>query len=463
MNQIIENTLLMSLFILGISTVTSIAAITAEVPAGTEIPQSQNREFQPSNLQVVASVTTSEAPIINVSTSSNTNLTTQQTSATYLTENSRHDDEDATSRNVPVQQDATPVNQDSTQRLAQVTSVSQLSDVQPTDWAFQALQSLVERYGCIAGYPDVTYRGNRALTRYEFAAGLNACLDRVNELIAAATTDLIRREDLATLQRLQEEFRAELATLQGRVDSLEAATAELEANQFSTTTKLNSEVVIALTDTFGNGLNRSGNTTGQELNDNTVLQGRARINFDTSFTGQDQLRVRLQAANFTPLNYLGDITNEGQLSYAVGGDLDNQFVLYDMFYQFPIGDRIVAHLLVVGGEFDDYLNVVDPLLSASGTGAVGNFSYNPIYNVGGNVGNLSSAGLGLDFKLTDKLAVNLGYLGGEGNNPNIGSGLFNGDNSFLARAEYVDKSFQIAAETPDSVTEGSQYLLALRQ
>jgi len=59
------------------------------------------------------------------------------------------------------------------------------------------LQSLVERYGCIAGYPDSTYRGNRALTRYEFAA-LNACLDRVNELIAAATSELVTREDLAT-------------------------------------------------------------------------------------------------------------------------------------------------------------------------------------------------------------------------------------------------------------------------
>ncbi|MDJ0676596.1 MAG: iron uptake porin, partial [Calothrix sp. MO_167.B42] len=58
--------------------------------------------------------------------------------------------------------------------VSQVTSVSQFSDVQPTDWAFQALQSLVERYGCIAGYPNGTYRGNRALTRYEFAAGLNA-------------------------------------------------------------------------------------------------------------------------------------------------------------------------------------------------------------------------------------------------------------------------------------------------
>lgn len=65
--------------------------------------------------------------------------------------------------------------------MAQVTSVSQFSDVQPTDWAFQALQSLVERYGCIAGYPNGTYRGNRAMTRYEFAAGLNACLNRVNE------------------------------------------------------------------------------------------------------------------------------------------------------------------------------------------------------------------------------------------------------------------------------------------
>ena len=38
--------------------------------------------------------------------------------------------------------------------MGQVTSVSQLTDVDPTHWAFQALQSLVERYGCIEGYPD---------------------------------------------------------------------------------------------------------------------------------------------------------------------------------------------------------------------------------------------------------------------------------------------------------------------
>ncbi|MHC5833468.1 MAG: iron uptake porin, partial [Nostoc sp.] len=87
----------------------------------------------------------------------------------------------------------------------QVNSVSQLSDIKPSDWAFQALRSLVERYGCIAGYPDGTYRGNRALSRYEFAAGLNACLNRVNELIAAGTSDLVKKEDLAVLQNLQTE------------------------------------------------------------------------------------------------------------------------------------------------------------------------------------------------------------------------------------------------------------------
>ncbi|MGB3636972.1 MAG: iron uptake porin, partial [Rivularia sp. (in: cyanobacteria)] len=171
---------------------------------------------------------------------------------------------------------------------SQVTSVSQFSDVQPTDWAFQALQSLVERYGCIAGYPNGTYRGNRALTRYEFAAGLNACLDRVNELIATATADIITREDLATLQRLQEEFSAELATLRGRVDALEARTAEIEANQFSTTTKLAGEAIFALTDAFGDSV---------DSNNNTVFQNRIRLDLQTSFTGKDVLHTRLATGN----------------------------------------------------------------------------------------------------------------------------------------------------------------------
>jgi Carbohydrate-selective porin, OprB family/S-layer homology domain len=135
--------------------------------------------------------------------------------------------------------------------MGQVTSVSQLTDVDPTHWAFQALQSLVERYGCIEGYPDRTYRGNRALTRYEFAAGLNACLDRIQELIAAAVSDLPSKDDIATIRRLQVEFAAELVTLRGRVDALEARTARLEAQQFSTTTKLRGQAIFAINQGFG--------------------------------------------------------------------------------------------------------------------------------------------------------------------------------------------------------------------
>ena len=98
----------------------------------------------------------------------------------------------------------------------QVTSISQFSDVYPTDWAYQALANLVERYGCVAGYPNGTFQGNRALSRYEAAALLNACLDRVTEITEE-------------LKRLMKEFEKELVVLKARVDGLEAQTAELAA------------------------------------------------------------------------------------------------------------------------------------------------------------------------------------------------------------------------------------------
>ena len=87
------------------------------------------------------------------------------------------------------------------------------------------------------GYPNGTFRGNRAMTRYEAAALLNACLDRVTEV-----TDELRR--------LMAEFETELAILKGRVDGLEAKVGELEATQFSTTTKLRGKA-----DSFFGGLN----------------------------------------------------------------------------------------------------------------------------------------------------------------------------------------------------------------
>ncbi|NET09781.1 MAG: iron uptake porin, partial [Symploca sp. SIO2B6] len=278
--------------------------------------------------------------------------------------------------------------------LPQVTSVSQLSDVQPTDWAFQALQSLVERYGCIAGYPDGTYRGNRALTRYEFAAGLNACLDRVNELIAAGLADKVSREDLAVLQRLQEEFAAELATLRGRVDALEARVAEVEANQFSTTSKLKGEVIFA---------NQVGISEDDSLDDATeaTFGYRVRLNIDTSFTGEDRLRTRLQARSL-------DGVSSDTFGRAFGDSGDGSFTLDDLVYTFPFGP---AEIIIGANSIscDDFVaSTISPLDSAS-SGSISDFGFPGQYSIACD----GTAGAGAVVQLADNLSVDFGYSAGE--------------------------------------------------
>ncbi|MEH2011826.1 iron uptake porin [Nostoc sp.] len=318
---------------------------------------------------------------------------------------------------------------------SQVTSVSQFSDVQPTDWAFQALQSLVERYGCIAGYPNSTYRGNRALTRYEFAAGLNACLDRVNELIATATADLVTKQDLATLQRLQEEFSAELATLRGRVDSLEARTAELEANQFSTTTKLVGEAVFAVSDAFG------GNTGD---NNNTVFQDRVRLDLQTSFTGRDVLHTRLAAGNAQAFSLRDNAGNpigtaEGTQTFEVSSTGNNSVKIDRLTYEAPIGPAQV-YLAASGGRHSHYAAVNNPYFfdtTDGGNGALSTFaSESPIYRIGGGAGIALNLPLGKGGGILGNSSITAGYLASEANTPVLGSGLAEGDYAALGQLNF---------------------------
>ncbi|BAZ01132.1 S-layer region-like protein [Tolypothrix tenuis PCC 7101] len=327
------------------------------------------------------------------------------------------------------------------QVMSQVTSVSQLSDVQPTDWAFQALQSLVERYGCIAGYPNGTFRGNRALTRYEFAAGLNACLNRVNELIATSTAELVTKEDLATLQRLQENFSAELATLRGRVDALETKTAELEANQFSTTSKLQGEVVAVVSDVFS-----GSQVNGAEITDqNTTLGARARIEFVTSFTGKDTLFTRIQVNNILSPN-IG--TPEGSLFFA-GEDGNTNAFIDALYYQFPIGEKLQVIALANAGAADDITDTINLFDGDGSFGALSTFgTRNPIYY------QMDGAGLGINYDFSEQLALSLGYLSSAANDPTPGNGLFNGAYGALA---------QLTFKPSDRLKVGFTYINAYNQ
>ncbi|MEP0916393.1 iron uptake porin [Leptolyngbya sp. DQ-M1] len=332
----------------------------------------------------------------------------------------------------------------SANQAGQVTSVSQLSDVRPTDWAFQALQSLVERYGCIAGYPDRTFRGNRATTRFEFAAGLNACLNRINELIAASTADLVKKEDLATLQKLQEQFAAELATLRGRVDALEARTTTLEKQQFSTTTKLQGEAIFSISGAQGDQVAVSSFTgtgaptaTTPEVADNTTFSNRVRLSLLTSFTGKDTLLTRLQGRNIP--NFGGATvtgTNMARLSYEGGGPSGNQVGIDKLFYRFPIGNGGQITLDAFGGEFYNNMPNFNPLLASDGQGSISRFGrFNPVYRAAAG-----GTGVTLNYPLGNALTVSLGYLASNANNPGDRFGLFNGSNAAIAQLGFKPAS-----------------------
>lgn len=229
-----------------------------------------------------------------------------------------------------------------------ITSVNQLADVQPTDWTFQALQSLIQSYSCLSGYPDHLFRGNQTLNRYEFAAELNACLDRITQSLAANTSELMRQEDLEMLRRLQEEFATELATLRGRVDTLEARTATLESQQFSTTTKLQGIVIVAA-NAGGFGGDQIVDLNGNPITDtqpNASVLYRASLILDTSFSGTDLLRILIEAGS----EGIGDNT-AGYLEPILGSVLDysakpptgNTLGLSRVFYTFnPSGDLEIS-------------------------------------------------------------------------------------------------------------------------
>lgn len=302
---------------------------------------------------------------------------------------------------------------------SQVTNVSELRDVSPDDWAFEALRNLVERYGCIVGYPDQTYRGNRALSRYEFAAGLNACLQQIERLIAA--NQAVAQEDLQKLQQLTTEFQTELVAIGGRVDKLEARTTFLEDNQFSTTTKLRGEVIFNISSPFGSS--DSSSSTINDFDENPTFNYRVRLNFDTSFTGKDRLRTRLQAGNMPRYDRTTG-TPSARLSYDT--NTDNGIEIDTLGYDFPVGDKLSFKVAANGYGINDFVSdTYNPFFSDAGSGSLSRFArFNPaVYRSNSN------AGLGVNYKFSDAFNLDVFYAAANADDPSEGNGIFNGSYS----------------------------------
>ncbi len=335
---------------------------------------------------------------------------------------------DTATVHTPASQLIVPANDESpsSSSMAQVTSVTQLSDVFPTDWAYQALTSLIERYGCIAGYPDGTFRGNQPLSRYEFAAGMNACLESLNVVG-------LESGDLSTVERLQEEFASELASLRGRVDALEARTAELEANQFSTTTKLNGHAIFGVQAVFGSDDSIPDQNDNGTLDDQMTFGYRVRMNFDSSFTGRDRLRARLQARDIQQFEV-------DPIGFSYGGSSGGNVTLDNLFYDFPLTDNIDVRIGANSLSVDDFVaSTISPLDSSTG-GSISAFGFPPQYDVAAP----GDAGAGVIFQLSNNLSLDLGYTAGDAANPSDGNGLFNGSFGLIAQLTYLSSRLDAA-------------------
>ncbi len=358
----------------------------------------------------------------------------------------------ANAGNLALEGDANDDESEQLTSVSQVTSVSQLADVQPDDWAFQALQSLVERYGVIAGYPDSTFRGNRALTRYEFAAGLNAALDRVNELVAARTADRISQEDLVTLEKLQEEFTPELAVLGSRIETLEARTAQLQAQSFSPTSRLIGLAFFNVTGLAGSegtlretGVRSVLNTPLTERIErepNVTASGLVWLNIGTSFTGKDLLITQLAAGQgISPANLItsqtSSVNNTGIPFTDAGAFLGPgaPVVLRELAYEFPVFGKA---RLVIGPRINwfRFFDINRFTFFLNGTTSL-NAIANPLTNEVRR-----GAGAILQLPLSNQFDLNLAYLA-EANEfvssnsaSNPFEGLFGGTNSITAELAY---------------------------
>jgi hypothetical protein len=285
-----------------------------------------------------------------------------------------------------------------------------LSDVKPTDWAYQAVQALVKRQG-IVGYPDQTFQGDRSLTRAEFAAALSKILPNLD------FSQFATREELESSRRLLEEFKVELANAEAEFDRVQKS-----INQFSVTTKLEGQAIFALT-AVGNARKANDN---DPTDSNIALGNRISLELTTSFTGKDLLKTTLKTGNIRSLGRATD-TEMARLSFQT--DEGNALVLDELFYRTRIGKKLSVNFVAVGGSLNKFAETFNPFAESSGEGGISRFGQrNPIYRQGGG------AGLGISYDFSKSITFSAGYLAE--NADQVQSGLFNGSHAAIAQLTF---------------------------
>jgi Carbohydrate-selective porin, OprB family len=344
----------------------------------------------------------------------------------------------------------------------QIEQAREASEVRPGDWAYQTLQALGSKYSC--GNTPTT---NKVLSREEFATSLNGCVQSIEQLVARRKVrkpikkrrytpsvspapeaapevapevispppqpvappepqveqeESLTQQDLDRLKGLVQSFSAELQGVDARVIALDDKVATLKAQSFSTTTKLAGEVIIGVSGYGGRG------TSAAQAS--TVLSDRVRLNFDTSFTGKDKLRTRLQSRN-TP-NFNTAVTGSNMTRLGYDGNSDNNTAVSLLQYSFPLSSQTKVIVETTGSEFNENMYTFNPLLASAGQGSISRFGrFNPVYRLSGD-----GASLTINHKFSDGLGLAVGYAIPGANSvaiPGANTGLFNGSNAIIGQ------------------------------
>ena len=352
----------------------------------------------------------------------------------------------------------------------QIEEATQATEIQPGSWAYQSLQALTAKYSC-----GNTPTGDKVLSREEFATSLNGCVQSIEQLVAKrprrtikkrtrpavpsmvappaaapeilapppapaiieppapveAPEEAVSQQDLDRLKGLVQSFSAELQGVDTRLQVAEDKVTKLQAQSFSTTTKLNGEVIFSVS-----GYGGSGTAVGTNSRNTTIFGDRIRLNLDTSFTGKDRLRTRLQSRNLTQFDSAVTGTNMTRLGYD--GDSLNNTSVSKLQYTYPLSPQTTVIAETVGSEFNDNIYTFNPILESSGTGALSRYGrFNPVYRLSND-----GASLTVDHKFSNQLGLALAY-GVPGNNrvanpaqTNTGGGLFGGSNVILSQLTF---------------------------
>uniref|UniRef100_UPI000E0F2197 iron uptake porin n=1 Tax=Synechococcus sp. UW106 TaxID=368495 RepID=UPI000E0F2197 len=221
---------------------------------------------------------------------------------------------------------------------------------------------------------------------------------------------------------------------------LEARVGELEATQFSTTTKLK-----GVTNWVFGAVKAHGKDSAEfeAHSGGTSFSYNLALNLETSFTGKDLLYTRLRAGNMANVYGSGveGIGRSGLFAQEYGIDTNNRVIINRLYYSFPIGENFT----VVGGpvvRMDDMLPVWPSAYPSDMTYDFFTYAGAPgAYNLA------LGAGAGVYWK-SDDFSISTSYLSQNGNdsNPTTGGiGTDGSDFSATTQIAYAPENWGIAA------------------